>query len=718
MILRGDLVRMSAPQRTLRVLWMSPDGEAVVIDTQHPLAMPEFMQLSELTKAINEGLASHEPYECGVHDEDSLSEASKAVRDKAWSFLEGLVNWEPAIYFAESRAAAIDKLKKDNVATAPTVYLHLRRYWQRGLTKNALLSDHANCGAPGKVRDSNPDVKRGRPRVYGDQIGMNVDAELRRIFQASVDKFYLEKGEKFTRQGAYDEMIRESFTEKSVDAETGLIIHRPLERYAEDGFPTMDQFDYWFERDRLLPDVTRRRMGSRRYDRTHRGLLGTSAAETWGPGSRYQIDATIADVFLVSRFNRRRIIGRPVLYIVIDVFSRMIVGLYVGLEGPSWVGAMMALANTAADKVAYCRQYGRIITPEDWQCRHLCATLLGDRGEIEATMIKMLQNNFNVTVETAAAYAAEWKGVVERRFRLLPAAFKAYVPGYIDVDYRARGGRDYRLDAVLDIDQFTKIIIHCLLYFNNQHEISRYDKDRDVAADGVPPIPSELWDWGLQHTSGMLRSFPEDQVRFCLLPVDQATVTVFGILFKGSYYTCAHAMEQKWFDIARQKTSWKVRISHDPREKERIYLHDKNAPGGYRVCTLTERSRAHQGLSLWEVEQQQLIDKHASANRRQSQQLAKADLAANIEAVVEEAAAMKPDMSGQSAASQTKNIQSNRAEEKAANRAAEAFRLGPPPQTSAPASATVIQFPGAAAEPLDYSELDITALIGPDGEDA
>lgn len=41
-----------------------------------------------------------------------------------------------------------------------------------------------------------------------------------------------------------------------------------------------------------------------------RGILGTSTAEVIGPGSRWQIDATIADVYLVSRTDRRRIVGR------------------------------------------------------------------------------------------------------------------------------------------------------------------------------------------------------------------------------------------------------------------------------------------------------------------------------------------------------------------------------------------------------------------------
>ncbi len=71
-----------------------------------------------------------------------------------------------------------------------------------------------------------------------------------------------------------------------------------------------------------------------------------------GPGAKYQIDATVGDIYLVSQFDRSDIIGRPVMYFVMDSYSRMVTGMYVGLEGPSWAGAMMAIENAASDKVA------------------------------------------------------------------------------------------------------------------------------------------------------------------------------------------------------------------------------------------------------------------------------------------------------------------------------------------------------------------------------
>ncbi|GGF62072.1 hypothetical protein GCM10010912_04030 [Paenibacillus albidus] len=91
---------------------------------------------------------------------------------------------------------------------------------------------------------------------------------------------------------------------------------------------------------------------------------------------------------MVSEYRREWIIGRPIIYIVIDVFSRYIAGIYNGLEGPSWIGAMMALANTTTDKVNFCAQYGINIDPEDWLSSHLPQKLTADRGELEGTSVK------------------------------------------------------------------------------------------------------------------------------------------------------------------------------------------------------------------------------------------------------------------------------------------------------------------------------------------
>ena len=134
--------------------------------------------------------------------------------------------------------------------------------------------------------------------------------------------------------------------------------------------------------------------------------MGSPDYGLMGPGSQYQIDATVGDIYLVSQFDRSNIIGRPVMYFVLDAFSRMVTGMYVGLEGPSWVGAMMAIANAASDKTAYCREYGIRITEEEWPCHHIPAAILGDRGEMESRNADNLVSMLGIRIENIPPYRA------------------------------------------------------------------------------------------------------------------------------------------------------------------------------------------------------------------------------------------------------------------------------------------------------------------------
>src|SRR5699024_10390344 len=122
--------------------------------------------------------------------------------------------------------------------------------------------------------------------------------------------------------------------------------------------PSYHQFYYWFKKLEDPKKDIQFRKSTKEYELKHRPILGNSKSETNGPGTRFQIDATIADIYLVSSLDVNKVIGRPVIYAVFDVYSRIITGLYVGLEGRSSIGKMMALGNLFAYKVEYCYQYG------------------------------------------------------------------------------------------------------------------------------------------------------------------------------------------------------------------------------------------------------------------------------------------------------------------------------------------------------------------------
>ncbi|WP_209440918.1 DDE-type integrase/transposase/recombinase [Paenibacillus maysiensis] len=265
-------------------------------------------------------------------------------------------------------------------------------------------------------------------------------------------------------------MIKEFYSE-------GVYFENKRERIViadQSKLPTMTQFRYWYQKEHGVETTMVARIGCRKFEKDHRAVLGSSTFEAVGPGSRFQIDATVADVYLISRYNPDWIIGRPVLYLVIDVYSRMIVGMYVGLEGPSWMGAMMALSNAASDKTVYCAHHGIEIPKTVWPCEHLPEVLLADRGELEGYNVERLINAFNLHVENGASYRADWKGVVEKQFDIVQKKVKPFLPGYVDKDFQERGARDYRLDAKLTLEQFTQIMIKQILKYNTSHYLESY----------------------------------------------------------------------------------------------------------------------------------------------------------------------------------------------------------------------------------------------------
>jgi hypothetical protein len=293
------------------------------------------------------------------------------------------------------------------------------------------------------------------------------------------------------------------------------------------------------------------------------------------PGEGFYLDAVRAEVQLVSRADRNQAIGRPVIYVATDCFSRMVCGVYVGVGEVQWPQAMLALANCGADKQRYAQQYGRRIEAEQWPCRHLPEHLFANEALMRGWSGDTLLNNFNLRSAAVDDGPADWRAVLEKRFRLLAPAMT---------------GAPCRLDGVLDIEQFTRIVVDCILYFNSRHQLA------DAKA-----TPRQLWDWGREHRGGGLKIYPEHLVRCSLLPVAQAQVTSEGIALFDNLYTCARAISERWFERARARGGWSIKLAYDPANLDTVYLLDSSAPLQFHACHLTDASAAHMHLSAAEI---------------------------------------------------------------------------------------------------------------------
>jgi putative transposase len=628
-------------------------------------------------------LVKVDPLAGRLQPEHEISESHRRYRDKAWKLIEPLIaDGDPEVMLSrERRGKMVGEISARSGRSKSEIYGFLQRYWKGGCNKNALLPNFDRCGGRGKRRLAEAPragPKRGSPRKYsgesGESHGINITAEIERQFERGVKRFY-ESPERLSLAQAFQRIL-ETFFHRGFTVVNNVptpILPPP------DELPTERQFRYWYERAyRKVRREKIARYGERQFHLRHREVLGDSTQMAFGPGSLYQIDATLADVYLVSSLDRTRIIGRLVVYVCIDVFSRMITGLSVTLEGPSWVGAMLTLDNVVSDKGAFCAEHGIAIDEEDWPCRHLPEGLLADRGELEGYQADQLINSLNVRVSNTPPYRADWKGIIERHFRIANERVIHFTPGAVRQPH-IRGNADYRLDAALTLDEFRGLLICHALDHNQNHYLAWYRKDEWQIADGVERYPLELWNWGVRNRAGALRTLPRDLVRLHLLPRKSATVTHRGIrLERGLYYTCDLAQHEGWFVRARDRGAWKVDISYDPRSVDTVYLR-LNGHRRLEPCRLIGSSCTFRGRNWYEIVDYGVREKKAAVAAQARNQQSKAAFHAQqeqiISAALDQTELARATAGHQSKSARTAGIRDHRREERKQERERQAWRL-------------------------------------------
>jgi hypothetical protein len=360
---------------------------------------------------------------------------------------------------------------------------------------------------------------------------------------------------------------------------------------------------------------------------------------------------------------------------VIDVFSRMVAGFYIGFENPSYAAAIQALHMASTDKTEYCRKFGFDITPAEWPCIGLPSALLADRGELMGHQIECLDKGFGVRIENTSPFRSEAKGVVERSFNTFQAVFKPFSPGVVTgTKIKKQGDRDYRLDAKLTIQEFTKIILASVLYHNQYHVIKGYDKAADMPTD-LPNNPLALWNWGLQHRTGRLKKPEAEYLRVALMPRTRATISESGVCIFGLYYTSPELLKLGWMHRSKEvKRPEKVDVAYDLATADYIYIYPDSKSNSYFACQLSTRSRQFSGASFWDVWQQNDELKQTQTDAKLIADERKRVLERQVIGVVKQAEKIAPKQTGLSNAERIRNIRDNRADEKAKERKTRAYK--------------------------------------------
>jgi putative transposase len=624
-----------------RILFIDPTGtDVVTIVVNDKNALPVFKKLEVLRQAIIADRARI-IFKASCWAEPSLPEEDHPKyceyikrRDEAWALIAPLVEIQDhKIFNRRERGRLVSELAKRTGRRKSAIYDSLRRYWQRGFSKDALIPAWHNSGRIKDEKERKIDRKRGRKSAKalrtGVDTGRNVTPEDKEKFDLGI-KRYIRTGKAKNLRDAWQLIKERYYTVGEQELTDGT--KAPLLPHAST-LPTFRQFEYYYRKTRNRKAELIGGYGLVAYDRDHSPILGDSAKMAFGPGAVYQIDATIGDIYLLNYLDRKLLIGRPVIYLVIDVFSRLIVGLAVTLEGPSWEGARLALECAFLNKVAFCERFGVTINEADWPVEGICEGLLGDNGEIKGYNVNSLVDPLDIRVANAAVARPDWKAIVERRFRMINDLFIEWRPGEVR-PRREIKGKDYRLEATLDLNQFRRMMIKCVLHYNNSHRLKKYRKDEFMIPKNIEPVPINLWSYGMKLRTGKLRSESEEKIRLNLLPKDKASTTPQGIYYKGLYYTCDMAIQDQLFLRHKGKRTTRFSIVSEPLV-DRIHLRlDRGRR--FVTCELTPACQRFQGRDWYEMKEYFALERQAEKDAETTVQQSKANFHAEINSIVDE----------------------------------------------------------------------------------
>ncbi len=307
-----------------------------------------------------------------------------------------------------------------------------------------------------------------------------------------------------------------------------------------------------------------------------------------------QIDHTKVDVMLVDDATRA-CIGRPWLTLVLDVHTRMVLGLFLSLDPPSATSVALAVAQAVLPKEDWLA--ARSITLP-WPALGLPEIIHVDNGrEFHSRAFERGCQQHGVRIEYRPPATPRFGGHIERLMGTLMGRVHA-LPGSTSSNVAARGSYDPEAKAVLTFREFERILALEVLgpYHNEVH-----------SALGCSPAAA----WTRSTTDHPPRApTGQDRLLFDFLPFEERVVRRDGVRLFSIFYqdgALAHLVDGG---------IGKLRIKYDPRNLGAVFV---ELPTGDHI-RVPYADVGREPITLWEhrevvrrlrAEGRRTIDEHA-----------------------------------------------------------------------------------------------------------
>ncbi|MCR9171379.1 MAG: Mu transposase C-terminal domain-containing protein [bacterium] len=320
-----------------------------------------------------------------------------------------------------------------------------------------------------------------------------------------------------------------------------------------------------------------------------------SYEEAQNPLDVIQIDHTVLDIIIVNEDNREPI-GRPHITLAIDVYSRMVAGLYISFDSPGALGTGICLSNSILPKDQICSKYD---LKTEWPIWGIMRNLHFDNAkEFKGTMIKRASEeygfNINWRPKGKSRYGAHIErllGTLSKRIHVLPGTT------FSDVKYRANYNSEAK--ATMSLEEFEKWIhIQIVDVYHNQFHT------------GIGATPLQYYNEGIfgsDRKEGIglpLMKLNPDKVRLDFLPHIERTIQRTGVVIDHvRYYSDIfrnYLFEKAWNEndrFVKNLRSKKFIFKRDPRDISKIYFFDEKEA---RYAEIPYADVRRPPMSIWE----------------------------------------------------------------------------------------------------------------------
>ncbi|MEJ7930235.1 hypothetical protein WG922_09630 [Ramlibacter sp. AN1015] len=587
----------------------------------------------------------------------------------------------------------LEKIAIEDNVSRQTVARELSTYFQVGMDahKAALLQVLGTRRE--KIRSTVPKVKRGRKRKAVEaghipeddpRAGINVTEEIvsqvKMFLNSEPEAGGLSKAELYRR---YEDAHIVSVMGTLEDG-------TPIKQRNPKQDISAGQFSYYLNQlqSRMQREISK--VGLTKFTNNRKTLLSTAREGIQYPGQCYIIDATMADVYLVSAVDRKLLIGRPIIYVVIDAFSSMILAVHVTLETANGDQAKVALYRALTPKDRLLNNIGRPSLLHALPAGVVPYSIFADRGEVLSEAGRQLAEVLKIELQIAAPYMASWKSLVERYFKIINELCLHWVPGGVRQRMKERGDRDVRYDGVLTLQGMQRLMNSLAAEWNLTHDMTKHISALMLRRE-IEATPMGFWKYGLDELHGSPRYLARSDAIRQLLPSLDATIDRRGIHVLKDLRFTADWMEEdaRLFELRGQSGS---KLFLDPDSPFGAFFPDSSTGELRDVKLVDVRDYADHQVTIEDI---RMIEEYAPLQQSDSKSdrdtIAATERGYRRSVVRDEAKATKDAKASdnRSKAAQVAGIRDNRSAERA---------LGAPLTTSKPPavfdSTSVNQAPG------------------------